>query len=139
MKKTGYLYPLLLAAAFAGPACKKVIDISLHNAAPQIVIVGNVTNFPYQDTVTITQTVDFSAANDFPPVTGATVTITDSTNGVSNVLLEMAPGVYATTDFTGVPLHTYTLRVESGGQVYTASSTMPKAVPLSTGSSRSMR
>jgi hypothetical protein len=130
MKRTAYLYPILLAA-ISGLACKKVIDIDLNSVAPQIVIAGEVTNVPQPFTVNITQTVNFSATNNFPPVTGANVIITDSTTGVIYPLQEMDSGVYMTTSSpTGVSLHTYNLRVTANGQVYSASSTMPKAVPL---------
>jgi hypothetical protein len=122
---------LILFTAFAGLSCKKVINLDLKNAAPQIVIQGEVTNLPQRFTVNITQTVDFSAANNFPPVTGADVIITDSTTGVSYNFQEVDSGVYTSVVTPeGVPLHTYNLKVTSHGQVYTASSTMPGAVPL---------
>jgi hypothetical protein len=121
----GFLFTVLLASA-----CKKVIDVDLKSATPQIVIEGNITNAggPYE--VKITKTVDFSAENVVPPVTNATVFITDSTNGISEKLIQADSGIYHTTILFGVSGHTYGMLVNVDGQQYTASSTMPRRVPL---------
>lgn len=119
----GFVLTLVLASA-----CKKVIDVGLKSATPQIVIEGNITDAggPYE--VKITKTVDFSADNVYPPVTNAVVTITDTTNGITEKLLQVDSGVYVTTDMNGVSHHTYRLEVNVDGQQYTASSTMPRRV-----------
>ena len=123
---------LLLAGLMllSGYACKKVIQVDLKNAVSQIVIEGEVTNRsgPYQ--VQITRTVDFSSDNTFPAVSGATVQVTDSSTGHTTAFLESSPGVYTTTQFTGVPKHIYNLLVIVEGQEYRATSTMPLPVPL---------
>ncbi len=130
MKKSNRYKYLLLLTTLLASACKKVVNVDLRNAAPQIVIQGEVTDAPGPFKVTITRTVDFSASNSFPPVTGATVIITDTTNGVTDQLKEADSGVYITSQIGGVPLHTYRLQVTIGGQQYTATSTMPVRVPL---------
>ena len=76
---TGYARYGLLLSMLLITACKKVINVDLKNATPQIVIEGNITDAPSVYTVFISKTVDFSADNVFPPVTDAIVTITDST------------------------------------------------------------
>jgi hypothetical protein len=121
----GFVLTLVLASA-----CKKVIDVDLKNAAPQIVIEGNITDAggPYE--VKISKTVDFAANNVYPPVTNAVVILTDTTNGVTQPLLQTDSGVYVTTDMVGVARHTYRLQVKVNGQQYTATSTMPRRVPL---------
>jgi len=132
MLRSSLLRLLLLTAVtgLCGYACKKVIQVELTNAAPRIVIEGEVTNRsgPYQ--VQISRTVDFSAANTFPPVSGATVQIRDSTKGISFDLTEASPGIYTTNAFVGIPQHIYSLLVIAEGQQYTATSTMPPPVPL---------
>jgi len=114
----------------AGVACKKVVQVDLNNASPQIVIEGEVTNHsgPYQ--VSITKTVNFSADNVYPPVSGATVTITDSLTGHTVDLSEGTPGIYTTDAFTGQPSHIYNLWVLAEGKEYRASSVMPLPVEL---------
>jgi hypothetical protein len=111
-------------------SCKKVINVDIHNSAPQIVIVGEVTNGPGPYQVTITQTVNFNDSNNFPPVSGASVLITNE-NGLRDSLTESSPGLYLThSNWQGSPGLLYTLSVTAGGNTYTAQSTMPQPVPL---------
>src|ERR1700749_2802074 len=105
-----------LLLSIAGFSCKKVIQVNLNAAAPQIVIEGNITNGPGPSQFMISRTVDFSATNQFPPVSGATVTITDSTNFQTETLREMDSGLYITQSLTGIPTHTYLLKVVADGK-----------------------
>ncbi len=111
-------------------ACTKVITVNLNDAAPQIVIEGIITNTagPYQ--VQISKTVNFSESNTFPPVSGATVKITDNTTALTDILTEIQPGTYQTHTIQGIPGHSYLLDISTGGQRYTASTTMPLQVRL---------
>jgi hypothetical protein len=122
-------YGFLLALGLV-PACKKVVNVDLKRAAPQIVIEGNITDGrgPYE--VKITKTVDFPADNVYPPVTNAVVRITDSTNGITEQLFQKDSGVYFTYDMIGVARHTYLLQVDVDGRRYTARSTMPVRVAM---------
>lgn len=111
-------------------SCKKVINVDLNNAAPQIVIEGSVTNSSAAQ-VLISKSVKFSDSNTFPTVSGAVVTIADNLNN-SYPLAETQPGVYTNSSLTGVPGRTYHLTVNTGGTVYTATSTMPAQVFMDT-------
>jgi len=123
---------LLLWCAFAGiTSCQKVINIDLNSASPAIVITGNISNLPGPYTVTLSQTVNFSQPNSFPPVTGAFVTIADNA-GNTDTLTETSAGTYQTSSITGVPGRTYILTVVANGQTYTAASTMPQPVTFDT-------
>ena len=124
-----YLYAVLLVT-LPCVACKKIIQVNLNNVSPQIVIEGNVTNDagPYQ--VQISRSVNYAANNVFPPVTDATVSITDSTTGQTDALVEVDSGVYVTQSLIGRPEHTYQLLVTDDGQQYSATSTMPLPVKL---------
>ena len=110
-------------------ACQKVIDLKLDSSAPQLVIEGNLTDQNGSQVVTISKSVSFLATDTFPPVSGATVSISDST-GIPNILTEKAPGVYVIFPYQGFYGHTYTLTVNVNGKTYTASSTMPMPVQL---------
>ncbi len=121
---------IAITAVFSFASCQKVINIDLNSQDPKIVIEGIVTD----DTLTpqiirITQTVNFSATNSFPPVTGAVVTLKDNA-GDSILLTEATPGYYQTYGLHGIPGRTYFLSVTTGGKTYTAQSTMPVKVPL---------
>ncbi|HEY4967781.1 MAG TPA: DUF4249 domain-containing protein [Puia sp.] len=110
-------------------SCTKVISVNLNDASPNIVIEGVVNNNPGPYQVKISQTVNFSDPNVFPPVVGATVTITDSTSGLTDLLIENSPGTYTTQILPqGRSGHTYQLSVSVNGQTFTASSTMPNLV-----------
>jgi Domain of unknown function (DUF4249) len=129
MKTISILRPFLLF--FILFSCTKVINVNLNNVNPNIVIEGVVSDAPGPYQVQLTQTVNFSDQNVFPPVTGATVKITDSALGITDLLKEVVPGTYVTQKLLqGVTGHTYQLYVLSNGQTYTASSTMPQKVNL---------
>ena len=111
-------------------SCKKVIQVDINDAAAHIVIQGEVTDMPGPYKVYITKTVNFSATNNFPPVSGAIVTITDN-KGMNDSLTETAPGEYNThASWQGKPGNSYTINVMSSGKTYTATSVMPQPVPL---------
>jgi hypothetical protein len=123
---------ILFCASLMVCSCKKTVSLNLKTAPAQIVIEGEITNLPGPYTVSISQTVGFYADNTFPPVSGASVTISDSTLGITDSLTEMTPGtgIYSTHTLQGVPGHTYALSVTSQQQNYAATSTMPMPVPL---------
>jgi Domain of unknown function (DUF4249) len=123
---------MLVSTALMVVACKKTVTLKLNTVPAQIVIQGEITNQQGPYTVQISQTVGFYEDNTFPPVSGASVYISDITNGLTDSLIEVAPGtgIYGTFDMIGVPGHTYTLSVTSQQKNYTATSTMPFSVPL---------
>jgi hypothetical protein len=129
MKTIQFLRTFLLS--FVLFSCTKVISVNLNNANPNIVIEGIVSDVPGPYQVKLTQTVNFSDPNIFPPVTGSTVKITDTNLGTTDSLKEVVPGTYITQKLLqGIIGHTYQLLVLYNGQTYTASSTMPAKVNL---------
>jgi len=110
-------------------SCEKVIDLNLKTSSSQIVIQGTIYDQPGPYKVTISKSVGFDESNTFPAVSGAIVTITDNT-GVIDSLTEYSAGVYITSQLEGIPGRTYTLKVETDGQTYTASSTMFPAIEI---------
>ena len=110
-------------------ACKKTVTLDLNGTSARIVIQGEVTDSPGPYTVTINQSVDFYADNNFPPVSGALVVIRDN-QGTTDTLTETSPGAYNTHLLLGRPGNTYTLDVFARNEHYVAASTMPEAVPL---------
>lgn len=121
-------YLLIFFLSIFSFACKKVIDVKLKNADVQTVITGEVNNMPGPYKVTISKSASFTADNNFPPVSGATVII--SGNGITDTLLEKEAGSYFTQKLEGKPGETYTLKVSIDDQTYSAESTMPKPVRL---------
>jgi hypothetical protein len=125
-KFVAFTLPLFIAVA-----CTKTITPALNTAPAQVMIQGAVSDTlgPYY--VSIVQSVGFYTENSYPGVSGAAITITDSTTGLRDSLSELSTGVYVTHKLLqGVPGNTYVLNVSLNGKVYTASSTMPQPVSL---------
>jgi len=102
-------------------------SIDLSEFGQTIVIEGYITDQLGLNSVRISRTVPRGRRNEFPAITNAVVTIQeDSETPVQ--LFETGPGIYQATDMTGQPGHTYTLTVITGGNKYSASSTMPQAL-----------
>ncbi|MCX6265224.1 MAG: DUF4249 domain-containing protein [Bacteroidetes bacterium] len=110
--------------------CKKVIDVNLNDASPQIVVEGNIYNTPGPYSIRISKTVNYSADNQFPPVTGASVLVKDITDGTLDTLKESTPGLYLTKKIKGVSGHEYQLLLTTGSQSYTANTLLPQPVPF---------
>lgn len=121
----------ILAAAPAIAACTKTISPSLNTSVPQLYIQGEVSDTAGPYYVSIGNSVGFYDSSIYPGVSGAAVSITDSTTGLQDVLTETSTGLYVTHLLTrGIPGHTYLLSVQVNGKTYTASSTMPLPVAL---------
>lgn len=130
MKKLQLFLPLLLICIMAlNSSCKKILDLDLEEAQPQLVIEGNLTNNKGTQTVKITRTVPFDKQNIFPAVSAARVMMQDSEGNVVE-FKESDPGIYQAENLYGKAGVTYTLTVNVDERVYTASSTMPAFVPL---------
>lgn len=110
-------------------SCKKEVNLNLNDAGPHIVIQGEVTDElgPYM--VRVNYSVGFDKTNDFPPISGAQVRITDG-EGHTDTLTETLPGAYFTNTILGKPGNTYSLSVFANDTLYTATSTMPQRVNL---------
>ncbi|MEO6894768.1 MAG: DUF4249 domain-containing protein [Ginsengibacter sp.] len=108
--------------------CKKVLDVNLKNSESQMVITGEINNLPGPYKVTISKSINFTNDNDFPPVSGALVTI--KSRRITDTLLEKIPGSYFTSGIKGKPGESYTLNVSVDGKVFSSTSVMPKPVQL---------
>lgn len=122
---------LLVTVAYLLSSCQKVIQIDLNTTDPQLVIQGNVYDHPGPYTVKISRTVNFDLPNIYPPVTNASVTISDNA-GQSEELSQATDGTYVTSSLQGIIGRTYTLSVNLDGKTYTASSTIPEPVAIDT-------
>jgi hypothetical protein len=131
MKKNRIYILLAISFLLTALGCQKVINIDLNSTSPTIVIIGSINDQPGPYTVNLSQTVNFSDPNTFPPVNGAFVTIADNAGNI-DTLAETTQGNYNTKRIMGVAGRTYTLTVTANGQTYTSSSTMPQAVTFDT-------
>jgi len=117
-----------LAACYS---CTKTITPKLDVASSQIVIQGAISDTAGPYYVTIVNSVGFYANSIYPGISGAAITITDSSTGLTDQLTEVSPGVYRTSSLIqGVYGDTYLLNVLLNGKTYTSSSRMPQPVLL---------
>jgi hypothetical protein len=110
-------------------SCQKVIKVDLNSTDPKVVVEAEFSDKPGPHYVKLTHTVNFDQPNVFPPVTGATVKLSDNA-GNSEVLTEDSPGIYKTSSMTGVPGRKYTLDITANNKTYTAVSEMFQPVSL---------
>jgi len=121
---------LLCGIALTLMSCEEVIILDFNDAEPKLVIEAFITNEAGPYRVELNESARFYDDSVFPPRTGAYVVIADD-QGNSDILTEVEAGVYLTSTIHGQPGVTYTLTVESEGETYTASSTMPSTlVPI---------
>ncbi len=130
MRRNRLTYLIFFALIAMIASCQKVISLKLDNSAPQLVIEGNLTDVYGIQYVVITKSVPFTSTNTFPRVTGASVSITDDSTGYVFKFHEDTTGVYSYYPMVGLAGRKYIMTVKTGGQVYTASSTMPQLVNL---------
>ncbi|NML64748.1 DUF4249 domain-containing protein [Hymenobacter sp. RP-2-7] len=116
-----------LGLLLAGTGCQKVVTLTLQTSASQLVIEGNLADDGQPAQVSLSTSADYTTTNSFAPVSGATVTLTDNAGG-RETLREATPGQYVGSTLRGVAGRAYTLRVETGGAVYVALSTLPAPV-----------
>ena len=119
------LVPLILTFV----SCERVIQLDLKNSTPKIVIQGNIYDQPGPYIVKISNSVNFDASSNYPPVSGAKVVISDNF-GQNEVLSETTAGSYLTSKLRGVPGRIYSLSVKTGDETYLSSATMPYAVAM---------
>src|SRR5665647_2981978 len=110
-------------------SCERVIQLDLKNSTPKIVIQGNIYDQSGPYIVKISNSVNFDASSNYPPVSGAKVVISDDV-GQNEVLSETTAGTYLTSKLRGVPGRTYSLSVKTGNETYLSSATMPYAVAM---------
>lgn len=122
---------LIGVAATLLASCQKVITVDLNKANPRLVVEGIVSNQDRPWSVTLSKTGNyFEPSLDFPPVTGALVTISDDA-GRRDTLREAAAGTYlGPVSMKGIAGRTYTLSVSSDGSEYRAVSSMPEKVTI---------
>jgi hypothetical protein len=121
-----FAFLLLIPIFLAG--CQKVISVNLNSTEKKYVVSGRITDQPGECQVSITLTKDFSDNNQFPGVSGATVTVENQ--GIITTLQETGSGLYTSTTLTGQPGQTYLLTIHLGGATFSSSSTMPQPVNL---------
>lgn len=114
-----------ILVVIATGACSEKIQLELDDGETQIVIEAAVSNTTSNQIVRISMTSPYYDSLPVRPVRNAKVNIYDDTRSYD--LIEVQPGTYITNfSFGGKPGLEYRLKVEFEGEIYEASSTMPR-------------
>jgi hypothetical protein len=127
--KTFKFYLPVITLILTFTACTKVIDLKLGNDSGKLVIEGNITDVNGPQNIVLSRNVPFTSTNIYPPVSGATVTVSDDKNN-TYPFTEGPAGTYSSAQFQGIYGNNYKMTVVTGGITYTANSRMPALVPL---------
>lgn len=128
MKKS-ILFASILLMTLLVFSCQKVIQLDLNKMDQKYVIEGFITKDASTHQVKITKTLDFDQNTTYPTVDNATVIVSDNFGNTATFTL-VAPGIYETNGFAGVPGRKYTITVTIGDEIFTAASTMPNEILL---------
>ncbi|MFC1551886.1 DUF4249 domain-containing protein [Candidatus Latescibacterota bacterium] len=122
----------VLLTVLVSSCSEEVITLDLKGVEPKIVIEGILTDQGEPCTVKISKSGDFYDPGEYPPVTGAKVTLLDSEGNLETLAenAENEPGLYRGESLLGVEGRTYTLIVETGGETFEAVSTLMNAVEI---------
>ncbi|UOY06424.1 DUF4249 domain-containing protein [Muricauda sp. SCSIO 64092] len=122
-KVLGGIFLLVIQAA-----CTDVVDVEVQNGPERLVVEasldwekgtpGNV------QTIRLRKSTPFFDTSTTTDVTGASVVVTNDTNGTRFVFADQNNGTYQTTTFEPILGQSYSLRIEHEGEVYTARETM---------------
>lgn len=124
-----FVISILLIISFIFSACEKVIEISLADSKPVIVIEATVTNGKEPFTVLISKTSPYFGTSAKELVSGAKVSLRTD-NGKPKYFTEQSPGIYKMEKVTAFLNNWYTVDVEHDGITYSARSYLHAMVPI---------
>ncbi|MFW5773387.1 MAG: DUF4249 domain-containing protein [Tangfeifania sp.] len=123
---TRLLYILFLFSLFG---CEKVIDVDLNEANPEVVIEGNLSYEEGALKVKVSKTTSYFESGSGEKVNNAGVFLEHHTGQLIEIN-ETAPGIYREDRLLIQPGNLYKLRVDVGGEVYTAESFLHEPVKI---------
>jgi len=129
IKRTVKIKYILIVLLFGILSCEKVIDVDLNDSNPEIVIEGNLSKFPLLAEVKLSKTRNYFGDSFGEKISGALVVI-ENELGESYELEEIDEGLYISFNIAPEQSMLYNLSVETGGEIYEASSTLQKRVRL---------
>ena len=133
MKKSTILFLFLLSILSIG--CEDVVDVNLKSDTPKLVIDASINWFKgtsgNEQKIKLTTTTDFFS-NTIPTVSGAIVTVQNSTNTTFTFTEVPNSGEYICTNFIPVLNETYTLTIINNGQTYKSVETLKPVASITT-------
>lgn len=120
------LWIIILLLTFI--SCEEVVNLDLKESGPRDVIDASITEGS-PCFVLLTKSQGFNNNSPYERIRGATVVLSDNKGNKETLKESREKGLYVSL-MTGVTGRTYELNVSVGDEVYTAESTIPKAVPI---------
>lgn len=131
MKKINILI-VLLATLFLS-SCEEVVNVDLNTAPPKLVIEASIKwlkgTSGKEQKIKLTTTTSFYSSQ-IPTVSGATITVKNSSNTIFNFVETANTGEYLCSDFVPVINDTYTLNITLNGVNYTATEILKSVAPI---------
>jgi hypothetical protein len=132
MKKINILLVLILAIFLNG--CEDVVTIDLKTDTPKLVIEASINWYKgttgQEQKIKLTTTTNYYSS-EIPKVSGATVSITNSTNTTFYFTEVSDTGIYTCFNFIPIINEHYTLTIINNGNIYTAAETLKSVTPIS--------
>lgn len=127
MKIFKYITGIILMIILSG--CEEVIDIDLPTAPPRLVVEASI-NWDKETSgneqfIKLSTTTDYFS-NTIPAVSGATVSISNSSNVIFDFIESTEPGIYECSNFLPVIDELYTLTIIHDGEIYTSTERLLK-------------
>lgn len=127
----------LLLIVMVVSACEETVELDINNSEPVFAVEGLVTDQLRNHYVRVTESVDFYADNGSNPIDNAVVTVSDGTNTFDfdhnpSQIVETEGYYFSRLAFRGEVGKTYDLRVEVGGNVFTATDELFPVAPIDT-------
>ncbi len=123
---------IVLTACMTLTSCEDVIDVSVQTAPARLVIEASMDwekgTAGNKQSIKLSASTAFFDTTDNTAVTGASVTVTNDTDGAVFIFADQNNGDYTTTDFVPVIGQSYTLEIIHNGETYSATETL-NAVP----------
>ena len=121
--KTGIHY-ILLIAILSLTSCTDVIELDVPSEAPRLVIEASINwekeTIGNNQRIKLSKSTPYFDTNGAEPVLGASVKITNDTNGAVFIFTDNSDGTYSTDSFVPVVNNSYTLEVINEGETYVA-------------------
>ncbi len=127
-----YLKTAILSFAIVMTSCEDVIDVPVQTAPTRLVIEASLDwekgTSGNEQTIRLRTSTPFFDTTEYTNVTGASVRVTNDSNGTEFVFEDQNNGEYHTNGFIPVLGQSYTLEVVNNGETYYATETL-NAVP----------
>ncbi len=131
MKKTNILIALIVALFLN--SCEEVVNVDLNNAPPKLVIEASIKwlkgTSGNEQKIKLSTTTSFYNSQ-IPTVSGATITVKNSSNTTFNFVEIANTGEYLCSNFVPLINDTYTLNINLNGVSYTATEVLKSVAPI---------